>query len=84
MRRHPEGRRYSDGFRLMRQLMRQMGIDDLPGDARIIKLREFLGNIDLKKAAELKPDNPNYQLAIRDPLHQIPKKQSNLQHSPDN
>lgn len=74
-RRDPKLRLYSDGFIILRRLMRQMGIYDLSNGERINKLRDFLRAVDLRVTARMKPQDEEYQAILRDPLNRLPKKQ---------
>ncbi len=69
-----KGSVYKDGFTLMKTLMQQMNIYELPSVERIMKLREFLSTIDIIEAANLGVDDPRYEQIITDPYNNLPLK----------
>jgi hypothetical protein len=71
---NPYIRVYTDGYRIMRRLIWQLGVYNKPKQEQILEVSKYLKEVDIEKAVNLKPDNDSYKLILSDPLRNIPKK----------
>lgn len=71
---HATARVYADGQRLMQNLIIKLGIEKLSMTDQMVKLQQFITQIDLVKLSEISAEDAIYQTCIRDPLGHLPMK----------
>lgn len=63
---------YTDGDRIMRRLVLQLGLYNKPREEQLAGLNDFLKNLDLQKAARIKTTDKEYLAILRNPIENLP------------